>query len=100
LELVDPTDWRKFWEPMRIVLEHGRMGRIAQKFNGVSDANIVVDETNGTIFVAGLWMHGVNQRATAFGRKTWRREARNGTSWRTKGSQPGLDVKQTSSISD
>jgi len=90
------TDGGNSWEPMRIVLDMGEWGGLPQKFNGVSDANIVVDEQTGTIFVAGLWMHGVInahgvwQENLSEESKEWNHQ------WRTKGSQPGLDVKQTS----
>lgn len=34
------------------------MGRFAAKFNGVSDACILVDKNTNDIYIAGLWMHG------------------------------------------
>lgn len=34
-------------------------GGLPEKYNGVSDACILVDEKTGDIYVAGLWMHGV-----------------------------------------
>lgn len=84
------------WLPMQVVLDMGEWGKLPQKFNGVSDACILVDQKTGNIFVAGLWMHGVinsegkwleglNENST-----DWNHQ------WKTKGSQPGFDVKQTS----
>ncbi|TKG96418.1 sialidase [Puteibacter caeruleilacunae] len=84
------------WEPMRIVLDMGEWGGLPQKFNGVSDACILVDKNSEAIYVAGLWMHGVispegkwieglNEKSNA-----WNHQ------WRNKGSQPGFGVKQTS----
>ena len=84
------------WEPMQIVLDMKTWGDLPEKFNGVSDASILVDRNSNTIFVAGLWMHGVinsegkwmeglNEKS-----RDWNHQ------WRNKGSQPGLDVKQTS----
>lgn len=81
---------------MRIAMEMGEWGGLSQKFNGVSYANIIVDEQTGTIFVAGLWMHevineeGVWLENLTEERKEWNHQ------WRTKGSQTGFDVKQTS----
>lgn len=47
------------WEPTQIVLDMKEWGGLPEKFNGVSDACILVDENSGTIYVAGLWMHGI-----------------------------------------
>ena len=90
------TDDGKTWEPMRIGMDMGKWGGLPEKFNGVSDACILVDKFSGTIYLAGLWMYGVinsdgkwleglNENSTE-----WNHQ------WRTKGSQPGFDVKQTS----
>lgn len=90
------TDDGKTWEPMRIGMDMGKWGGLPEKFNGVSDACILVDKNSGTIYLAGLWMYGVinsdgkwleglNENSTE-----WNHQ------WRTKGSQPGFDVKQTS----
>jgi sialidase-1 len=90
------TDGGNTWEPMRIALDMGEWGGLPQKYNGVSDACILVDENSGNIFVAGLWMHGVldttgrwieglTEESTA-----WEHQ------WLNKGSLPGFGVKQTS----
>lgn len=90
------TDGGNTWLPLQIVLDMGKWGGLPEKFNGVSDACILVDKNTGHIFIAGLWMHGVlnaqgkwieglNEDSTA-----WNHQ------WRDKGSQPGFDVKQTS----
>ncbi len=90
------TDGGNTWEPMRIALDMGEWGGLPEKYNGVSDANILVDKNSGTIFIAGLWMHGViNSEGTWIQNlkddsKDWNHQ------WRNKGSQPGLGVKQTS----
>ncbi|MBB2144921.1 sialidase [Pedobacter sp. LMG 31464] len=88
-------DKGKTWLPMQVVLDMGEWGGLLQKFNGVSDACILVDKNSGDIYVAGLWMYGVldkdgkwieglNEQST-----DWNHQ------WRDKGSQPGFDVKQT-----
>ncbi|HRR17044.1 MAG TPA: exo-alpha-sialidase [Bacteroidales bacterium] len=90
------TDGGNTWEPMRIVLDMDEWGGLPQKFNGVSDACILVDENSGKIFVAGLWMHGVLDTAGRWieglteESNAWEHQ------WRRKGSQPGFDVRQTS----
>lgn len=84
------------WEPMQIVLDMKTWGGLPEKFNGVSDASILVDKTNNDIYIAGLWMHGVInaqgewQEGLTEESRDWNHQ------WRTKGSQPGLGVKQTS----
>ncbi len=90
------TNGGNTWEKMRVAMDMGTWGGLPEKFNGVSDANILVDEKSGTIFIAGLWMHGVlNEEGKwienlADTSKDWNHQ------WRNKGSQPGFDVKQTS----
>jgi sialidase-1 len=90
------TNGGKTWEPMRIGMDMGKWGGLPEKFNGVSDACILVDKNSNTIYLAGLWMYGVinsdgkwleglNETS-----KEWNHQ------WRDKGSQPGFDVKQTS----
>jgi sialidase-1 len=90
------VDQGQTWEPMRIAMDMGEWGGLPQKYNGVSDANILVDKNSDNIYLAGLWMHGViddngewieglTEDSTA-----WNHQ------WRTKGSQPGFGVKETS----
>ncbi|MDP4189572.1 MAG: sialidase family protein, partial [Bacteroidota bacterium] len=88
-------DGGRSWEPMKIVLDMGKWGGLPEKYNGVSDACILVDEKNNNVFVAGLWMHGVldengkwieglNENSTV-----WNHQ------WKEKGSQPGWEVKES-----
>lgn len=90
------TDGGNNWEPMRIALDMKEWGGLPQKFNGVSDANILVDKNTGDIYIAGLWMHGVInpngvwQDNLTEDSRDWNHQ------WRNKGSQSGLGVKQTS----
>ena len=90
------TDGGNSWEPMRIALDMGEWGGLPQKFNGVSDANILVDRTTGNIYVAGLWMHGVITEQGKWvdgldqGSEDWNHQ------WRDRGSQPGFGVRETS----
>lgn len=83
------------WQPMQIVMDMGAWGDLPEKFNGVSDANILVDRNTGNIFIAGLWMYGViNEQGKWIeglnaDSKDWNHQ------WKTKGSQPGFNVKQT-----
>lgn len=90
------TDGGNTWEQMRIGIDMGKWGNLAEKYNGVSDACILVDEKSDKIFLAGLWMHGVLDSTGAWiedltpESKSWNHQ------WRNKGSQPGFGVKQTS----
>ncbi|QEC52387.1 sialidase-1 [Anseongella ginsenosidimutans] len=90
------TDGGATWEPIRIVLDQKEWGGLPEKFNGVSDACILVDRNSDVIYIAGLWMHGVinpegewveglNEQSDV-----WNHQ------WRNKASQPGYGVKQTS----
>lgn len=90
------ADGGNTWEPMRIALDMGEWGGLPQKFNGVGDANILVDRSNNTVFVAGLWMYGVlDKNGKWIEGLTEQSDAWN-HQWKNKGSQPGFGVKQTS----
>ncbi|NQU51653.1 MAG: exo-alpha-sialidase [Bacteroidetes bacterium] len=89
------TDGGNSWEPMRIALDMKEWGGLPQKFNGVSDANILVDRKTGAIFIAGLWMHGVINPDGIWEEGLTEVSLEWNHQWRNKGSQPGLGVKQT-----
>ena len=90
------TDGGQTWEPLQVAMDMGEWGGLPQKFNGVSDACILVDKNSDAIYIAGLWMYGVIDAAG-----TWV-EGLTDTStvwnhqWRNNGSQPGFGIKQTS----
>jgi sialidase-1 len=52
------TDGGETWEPMKIIMNMGTWGDLPLKENGIGDPAILVDRNTGTIWVAGLWMHG------------------------------------------
>ncbi len=90
------TDGGQTWEPLQVAMDMGEWGGLPQKFNGVSDACILVDRNSDAIYIAGLWMYGV---IDADGKwvegltdtsTVWNHQ------WRNKGSQPGFGIKQTS----
>ena len=89
------TDGGRTWEPMQVVLDMKQWGGLPEKFNGVSDANILVDERTGEVYVAGLWMHGVlDARGLPIGgldtgSLAWNHQ------WRDRGSQPGYDPRHS-----
>ncbi|PCJ96317.1 MAG: sialidase [Flavobacteriaceae bacterium] len=91
------TDGGNTWEPMRIALDMGEYGNLPQKFNGVSDACILVDKNSNAIYIAGCWMHGVIDSKTGrpatdltAGSTNWNHQ------WRNYGSLPGFDINKTS----
>ncbi|MGL5683178.1 MAG: exo-alpha-sialidase [Marinifilaceae bacterium] len=83
------------WEPMRVALDMKEWGNLPEKFNGVSDAGILVDKNTGTIWVAGLWMHGILDQSGKWmqgldkNSKAWRHQ------WHGTASQPGLTPYET-----
>lgn len=90
------TDGGNTWGDHRVVLDRGTWGGLPEKFNGVSDAALLVDKTTGRVFVAGLWMHGViDKNGNWMTGLTENSEAWN-HQWKNKGSQPGFGVKETS----
>lgn len=84
------------WEPMQIAMDMEGFGGLPEKFNGVSDACLLVDRNSGDIYLAGLWMHGVINKEGKWveglteDSKEWNHQ------WKNKGSQPGFGLKQTS----
>ncbi len=90
------TDSGNTWEPMRIGLDMVEWGGLPEKFNGVSDACILVDPNSDKIFLAGLWMHGVIDENGIWQEGLTKESMAWNHQWRNKGSQPGLGVRQTS----
>lgn len=91
------VDGGQTWLPIQIVLDMKEWGGLPEKYNGVSNANILVDENTGDIYVAGLWMHGILDGKTGkwvpgmtADSSRWIHQ------WHEKGSQPGFSVKETS----
>lgn len=90
------TDGGQTWQPMQIVLDMYEWGGLPEKYNGVSDANILVDENTGDLYVAGLWMHGVLDGETGKWVSGLTKDSTRWIhQWIQKGSQPGWDVKET-----
>lgn len=69
---------------------------LPEKFNGISDANILVDEKTGTIYIAGLWMYGLLDEDGKWIEGLTEESGKWGHQWRDKASQPGFDIKETS----
>jgi len=91
------VDGGRTWEPMQVVLDRGEWGGLPEKYNGVSDACILVDDHTGDIYVAGLWMHGVLDRETGRWVEGMTADSTRWIhQWQAKGSQPGYGVKETS----
>jgi sialidase-1 len=91
------TDGGRTWEPMRIVLDMDAWGGLPERYNGVSDACILVDENTGDIYVAGLWMHGILDKETGKWVKGLTADStRSQHQWHGRGSQSGFDVRETS----
>lgn len=90
------TDGGQTWQPLEIAMDMAEWGSLPEKFNGVSDACILVDKNSNTIYIAALWMHGVIDKDGHWveglneNSDDWNHQ------WKNKGSQPGFGVKQTS----
>lgn len=90
-------DGGETWQPMQVVLDMKQWGNLPEKYNGVSDACVLVDDNTGDIYIAGLWMHGVLDRNTGKWVEGMTQDSTRWIhQWQAKGSQPGVDVKQTS----
>lgn len=69
------TDGGRTWEPMRIIFDMGSDPR--WRYDGVGDPAVLVDQTNGDIWVAATWSHG---------NRSWH------------GSGPGLSPEETGQL--
>ncbi|MCB9915676.1 MAG: exo-alpha-sialidase [Planctomycetes bacterium] len=94
------TDGGASWEPMRVVLDMGEHGGLPERFNGVSDACVLVDDETGRVFVFGCWMHGLRDDAGRFradltaDSEDWSHQWHGGP----KGSGPGLTPRETAQL--
>lgn len=91
------TDGGKTWSEMMVAMDMGEWGGLPQKYNGVSDPCILVDENTGDIYISACWMHGVIDEKTGKwieglteDSTAWNHQ------WRKNGTHPGYDVKQSS----
>jgi len=90
IALIRSRNGGQNWEPMQIVLDMETFAGLDQKFNGVSDACILVDKNTNRIYIAGLWMHGVLDKNGKF-TENLTQESKNWVhQWHSRGSQPGL----------
>lgn len=90
-------DGGETWQPMQIVLDMKQWAGLPEKYNGVSDACLLVDDYTGDLFVAGLWMHGVLDGKTGQWVEGLTQDSTRWIhQWIEKGSQPGIDVRRTS----
>lgn len=90
-------DGGETWEPMQVVLDRKEWGGLPEKYNGISDACVLIDDNTGDIYVAGLWMHGVLDGKTGKWVEGLTQDSTRWIhQWQSKGSQPGLRVKETS----
>ena len=90
------TDNGQTWEPLQIAMDMGEWGGLPQKFNGVSDACILVDRNSNAIYIAGLWMHGVINEDGKWIEGLNEHSDDWNHQWRNKASQPGFGVRETS----
>lgn len=94
------TDGGRTWEPMRIVLDMGTRGGLPERYDGVSDACLLVDRETGRVFVFACWMHGLRDEEGEF-REDLDEDA---TAWAhqwhrgSRGSGPGLSPRETAQI--
>lgn len=95
IALCRSADKGNSWLPVQQIIDKKTWGGLPEKFNGVSDGCVLVDENSGNIFVAGLWMYGVlDENGRWIEGLTDSSEAWN-HQWLNRASQPGFDPKQT-----
>ncbi|MBK8054485.1 MAG: exo-alpha-sialidase [Saprospiraceae bacterium] len=54
------TDGGASWEPMKVIMDMGEWGGKPQNLNGIGDPCILYDPDTKTIWVAALWMSGLD----------------------------------------
>ena len=60
------TDGGQTWEPMKKVIDMGEWGGKPNRLNGVGDPAVLVDEQTNTIWVIGLWQHGLDPQTMSW----------------------------------
>ncbi|MBP5487582.1 MAG: exo-alpha-sialidase [Bacteroidales bacterium] len=91
------TDGGRTWSPMMVAMDMGEWGGLPQKFNGVSDPCILVDDNTGDIYISACWMHGVIDKETGKWVEGLTEQSTDWNhQWAKNGTQPGYDVKQSS----
>ena len=60
------TDGGQTWEPMKKVIDMGEWGGKPNRLNGVGDPAVLVDEQTNTIWVMGLWQHGLDPQTMSW----------------------------------
>ncbi len=88
-------DGGQTWGPMLRAIDMKRWGGLPEKFNGVSDAGLLVDTDTNTIFCAGLWMHGLRDKNGKFIEGLTEKNDEWQHQWRETGSCVGMDPKLT-----
>lgn len=89
------TDGGATWGKMQTVMDMKKWGGLPEKFNGVSDACLLVDKNSDNIFLAGLWMHGVLDSSGKWIENLSDTVAQWNHQWNGKGSYKGFDPKET-----
>lgn len=56
------TDGGNTWEAMKVIMDMGEWGGRPQDVNGIGDPSILYDPNTNTIWVAGLWMSGLDNK--------------------------------------
>ena len=56
------TDGGQTWEPMRVIMDMGEWGGRPERLNGIGDPAVLYDHTRNTLWVAGLWISGLNEK--------------------------------------
>lgn len=52
------TDGGKTWSDLKLIMDMGEYGGLAQNQNGIGDPCLLVDENTGRIFCFAVWTHG------------------------------------------
>ncbi len=52
------TDGGKTWSDLKLIMDMGEYGGLAQNQNGIGDPCLLVDENTGRIFCFAVWAHG------------------------------------------
>jgi sialidase-1 len=91
------TDGGRTWSPMMVAMDMGEWGGLPQKFNGVSDPCILVDDNTNDIYISACWMHGVIDKETGKWVEGLTEQSTDWNhQWAKNGTKPGYDVKQSS----
>ena len=63
------SDGGRTWSKMGVAMDFGEYGGLPKDQNGCGDPCVLVDDTNGDIYIFAIWAHGLEGKSSIFASK-------------------------------